>query len=363
MTDERIEELRDRIDHIDQEILDLLNKRMAIAETIGGIKEAHGRDVIDMRREEDVLARLLSQNSGLVAERALIAIYREIFSASRSLQRPLTVAYLGPEATYTHEASLERFGQAASYVECGTVSEIFELVEQDGARFGVVPIENSIEGSVRETLDLLMMSKTTACGEISLQISHCLVNLTGNIEDIGRIVSHPHALAQCRQWLASHLPGTPLGETSSTARAAQSAGQDKTVAAIANERAAIRFGLQVIRRGIQDKLENITRFLVLGSLKPAPTGKDRTSLVFWTEDRPGALYRILEKFARHGLNLSRILSRPDRNATPWKYAFFVDVEGHKDDPQVSQCLKELASRHTTVKVIGSFPIHFLAKDE
>lgn len=360
MSEERIEDLRAKIDCLDRKIVDLLNRRMEVAKRIGEIKGAHGRDVIDLQREEGVLASLSAMNRGSLPNKTLRGIYREIFSASRNLQSPLTVAYLGPEGTFTHEASLERFGQAASYVGCSTVFEIFDLVEQGGVRFGVVPIENSIEGSVRETLDRLMVAKTPVCGEISLQISHTLVNLTGAIEDIRQVVSHPHALAQCRQWLASHLPGIALEETSSTARAAQRASQDATLAAIANERAAVRFGLQVIRTGIQDKVENITRFLVLGDLRQSPTGNDRTTLVFWTEDRPGALYGILEKFAGYGLNLSRILSRPNRNATPWKYAFFVDVEGHRDEPKVAQCLKELTSRQTTVKVLGSFPIHRLA---
>lgn len=357
MADDTIKDLRTQIDGIDEEILDLLGKRMALSSKIGHVKYTGGRHVIDLEREEEILSRLLARNRDCIPENTLRAIYREIFSASRAIQAPETVAYLGPEGTFTHEASLERFGQAASYTECWTVSEIFDLVERGEATFGVVPIENSIEGSVRETLDRLMVAKTRVCGEISLLIKHALLNLTGRIEDVNRVVSHPQALGQCRMWLASRLPGIALEETSSTAKAALAAAEDSTVAAIANERAAVRFGLRIARRAIQDREENVTRFLVLGNLTPRPTGSDRTSLVFWTEDRPGALYRILEKFARFNLNLSRILSRPDRNASPWKYAFFVDVEGHWENPEVARCIEELASRETIVKVLGSYPIH------
>ncbi len=358
-----IQDLRKKIDDIDREILGLLNKRMTISEQIGLLKAALGRDVIDTAREGEILQKLASMNTGPLPEKTLRGIYREIFSGSRALQSPVTVAFLGPDGTYTHEAALERFGHSASYIPCSTVAEIFREVEQGGGRFGVVPVENSIEGSVRATLDELMTSSVGACGEISLQISHALVNLSGKMEDIRKVVSHPQALAQCRRWLDARLPGIPLEDASSTAKAAQQAIGDPATAAVANERVSVRLGLQVVRRGIQDRVENITRFLVLGSLTPPPTGRDKTSIVFWTEDRPGSLFKILEKFAAYELNLSRILSRPDRGAMPWKYAFFVDLEGHRDDPHVARCLKELATRDTMVKILGSFPIHSLPSQE
>lgn len=363
MNQSKIQELRNQIDDIDRQILDLLNERMTVSERIGDLKAEVGKDVIDTAREGSILQKLSSSNAGPLPEKTLRGIYREIFSGSRALQFPVTVAFLGPDGTYTHEAALERFGHSASYIPCSNVAEIFREVEQGGGRFGVVPVENSIEGSVRETLDQLMSSSVSACGEISLQISHALVNLSGKLEDIGKVVSHPQALAQCRQWLAARLPGIPLEEASSTSRAAEHAMEDPAVAAVANERVSIRLGLQPVRRGIQDRPENITRFLVLGSLKPPPTGKDKTSIVFWTEDRPGSLFKILEKFAEYKLNLSRILSRPDRGAMPWKYAFFVDLEGHRDDPGVATCLEQLATRDTMVKILGSFPIHSAPSQE
>jgi len=350
-----LEDLRKRIDRIDQRILELLNERMVASTEIGGIKASQNQDVVDLGREESILQRLISLNSGPLPEKTLRAVYREIFSGSRALQFPVTVAFLGPLGTYSHEAALERFGESASYLPCHTVTDVFQELSQGAVTFGVVPVENTIEGSVRETLDLLMNSSVGVCGEIPLRITHALMNRTGRPEDIRTIASQPQALAQCRQWLMGRFPGIPLLETASTAQAAQKCSEDSSVAAIGNERLASILGLQVIRKGIQDKASNITRFLLLGDLRPAATGKDRTAIIFWTEDRPGALYRILEKFARHGINLSRIESRPDRGDMPWKYAFFVDLEGHRDDPTVQLCINELSGRETVAKILGSFP--------
>jgi len=351
-----LENLRGEIDRIDREVLELLNRRMALSGEIGSLKAAQGDEVLDSDREEAILRSLCSLNSGPLSEKTLRAVYREIFSGSRALQMPLTVAFLGPAGTYCHEAAVEKFGHAASFIPCSTVAEVFEEVNRGGVTFGVVPGENSIEGSVRETLDLLMTSPMGICGEISLRISHALMNRSGRTEDIRAIVSHPQALAQCRQWIQGRFPGVVLQESPSTAHAAEKAVEDTGVAAIANERLAERLGLQVIRKGIQDKVENITRFLVLGNLKPMPTGNDKTAIVFWTEDRPGSLYSLLEKFARYDINLTRIESRPDKGALPWKYAFLVDLEGHRDDPKIAECLKELSGRNAMVKVLGSFPI-------
>jgi len=350
------ENVRGQIDRVDREILELLNRRMALSEEIGRLKATQGHEVVDSDREEAILRDLISLNPGPLPEKTLRAVYREIFSGSRALQMPLTVAFLGPAGTYCHEAAAAKFGDSASFIPCSTVAEVFEEVNRGGVTFGVVPGENSIEGSVRETLDMLMTSPTGICGEISLRISHALMNRSGRTEDIRTIISHPQALAQCRQWLKGRFPGALLQESSSTAHAAEKAVEDAAVAAIANESLAKRFGLQAIRRGIQDKEENITRFLILGDLRPMRTGNDKTAIVFWAEDRPGSLYSLLEKFARYEINLTRIESRPDKGAMPWKYAFLVDLEGHRDDPKIAECLKELSSRSVMVKVLGSFPI-------
>jgi chorismate mutase/prephenate dehydratase len=363
MTQPKIEKLRIQIDETDREILRLLNRRMNLSFEIGRIKGELGQDVIDPLREDQVLSKLRVSNKGPLLDKTLKAIYREIFSGSRALQYPLTIGFFGPIGTYTHEAAVERFGNSATFLPCSTIAQVFEQVAQESVGFGVVPVENSIEGSVRETLDLLMTSSSNICGEISLRITHAIMNLSGKIEDVRQVMSHPQALAQCREWLTRTLPGIPVVETSTTVKAAEYAAADKHVASIGSERLAVRLGLQAIARGIQDRSRNLTRFLVLGRMKPAPTGNDRTSVVFWTEDKPGALFNILEKFAKHGINLSRIQSRPDRGALAWKYAFFVDLEGHRDDPNVADCLKELSTRDTLVKVLGSFPIHSLPDEE
>jgi chorismate mutase / prephenate dehydratase len=355
MTEHTLEELRTRIDELDRDIVKLLNRRMTLSQKIGHFKSAAARSVVDRERETEILARLALENPGPISEQALSAIFREIFSGSRALQVPVTIAFLGPAGTYTHEAAIEMFGHSASFIPCQTVREVFEEVVHGGVTYAVAPIENSIEGSVRETLDLLMTSSIGICREVSLRVNHALMNRTGKIEDIRQVISHPQALAQCRRWLADKLPGIPLRETSSTAKAAEQAVENHGTAAIASERLGIRLGLQIIRLGIQDNPENITRFFALGRVKAAPTGNDKTSIVFWTEDKPGALHRALTVFAQHGINLSRIESRPDRGAVPWKYAFFVDLEGHRDDAEVANCLKEIGGKRTMVKVLGSFP--------
>ncbi|HTY23954.1 MAG TPA: prephenate dehydratase [Desulfomonilaceae bacterium] len=359
MVDEKLDDLRSKIDDLDLRILDLLNQRMTLSLEIGSLKAAEKQNAVDRVREEEIIRRLAEHNAGPILHETLVAVYQEIFSGSRALQTSLTIAYLGPPGTHTHEAALKRFGNSHLFSSCSSVKEVFDEVDRATADFGVVPVENSIEGSVRETLDSLMTSRIGICGEISLRIRHALMNLSGKTEDIRLVVSHPQALAQCRQWLNRRLPEIPVQETSSTAKAAEMTLRDSGTAAVANESVAKRLGLHIISGDIQDMPENFTRFLVLGALKSAATGRDRTSIVFWTEDRPGALFNILEAFARHNINLSRIESRPDRGTVPWKYAFFVDLEGHQDEPRVATCLKEIEGLRTMVKILGSFPVQAL----
>ena len=356
MTDDKLENLRAKIDELDLQILDLLNRRMTHSVAIGRLKASGNQNALDSVREEEILRRLKEHSAGPILDQTLEAVYREIFSGSRALQAPLTIAYLGPPGTHTHNVALKRFGNSHSFLPCSTVREIFDEIGRTVADFGVVPVENSIEGSVRETLDALMSSEIGVCGEIIQHIRHALVSLSGRMEDIRTVVSHPQALAQCRQWLNRRLPGVALQETSSTAKAAEIALKNRETAAVAGETIAEKLGLRVVSRDIQDIPENITRFLVLGREKPAVTGFDRTSIVFRTEDKPGALFKILEIFARHEINLSRIESRPDRGGIPWKYAFFVDLAGHRDEPRVAACLKEIDNLRTMVKVLGSYPV-------
>ncbi len=360
MTDEKLEDLRAKIDGLDLQILDLLNNRMNLSVSIGLLKAAENQDAIDFVREEEILRRLEAHNSGPMRQETLKAIYREIFSGSRALQSPLRIAYLGPPGTHTHNAVLKKFGNSHSLLACSNVREIFEEVSRAEADFGVVPVENSVEGSVRETLDALIVSGVRICGEIVLPIRHALLNLSGRMETIQTVASHPQALAQCRQWLNQHLPSIRTLETSSTAKAAEKALENPETAAVANEAIAQTTALKVIKRHIQDVQDSVTRFLVLGRMKPAITGDDRTSIIFWTKNKPGALFNILEAFAGREINLCRIESRPVRGSVPWEYAFFVDLEGHRDDPNVSACLKEIEERGTEVKILGSYPVQSYA---
>lgn len=357
MKDTTIETLRTAIDRIDRELVDLLNQRMIASLQIGEIKSASNRDILDTAREEEVLRRVAEANAGPLPQETLRAVYREILSGSRALQSRVSVAYLGPIGTNTHHAAQGKFGAAASYVPVSTIGEVFDEVGRDAVTFGVVPVENSIDGSIRETMDCLMTLRVGVCGEICLRVSHALMSLSGDLAEVRRVVSHPQALAQCRGWLRAHLPGIRLEECTSTAAAAEIAVSDLSVAAIANASLAEPAGLRLISRAIEDRADNMTRFLILGRSKPAPSGNDKTSIIFWTEDRPGALYGVLERFAAHTINLCRIESRPNKGVVPWKYAFFVDLEGHRDDPAVAACLEEIASSETTVKVLGSFPVH------
>jgi len=351
-----LESIRSRIDEIDAEILKLLNRRMSLAVEIGNIKAVEDKPVIDWQREREILERLVNRNGGPLPDSALRGIFREIFSGSRSLQQKLNVAYLGPEGTHSHEAALRHFGESTRYTPCQDLAMTFDEVSSGRADFAVVPAENSAEGSVRESLDLLLQSNAKICGEFRHEIRHFLANQSGQLEDVKRVVSHPQALAQCRAWLSSHLPNAVLEETTSTARAAERATGDRDLAAVAGERAAGFFGLRIIHRDIQDRSDNITRFFVLGRTNSPPTGSDRTSLVFWVKNRPGALAEVLEVIAGHGINVTKIESRPQRGSKAWEYSFFVDLVGHCDDLSVSNCLDEMDKKAVRVKIFGSYPI-------
>ncbi len=350
-----ISALRSEIDATDKRIIDALNERMRLAHKIGRCKAQLSREVLDEAREKEVITKLRRINEGPLLNDALTAIYREIFSGSRALQSPQRVAFLGPKGTYSYEAVIERFGHSVQLAPCSSISDIFEEMKQDTQTLGVAPIENSIEGSVRETLDQLMISDTLIVGEIALRIAHALMSVSGRVDDIEMVMSHPQALAQCRARLQRLLPGIPLVETSSTAKASEEALANPDVAAIGSERYGTTLGLRMVRRGVQDLEGNITRFVQLGRFVPAPTGADKTSIVFWTENKPGALFHALEKFAENKINLSRIESRPDRGAMAWKYAFFVDLEGHREDSAVAGCLEEISDSVTKLKLLGSYP--------
>jgi chorismate mutase/prephenate dehydratase len=348
-----LDELRKKIDEIDLQILSLLNERTRIVIEIGKSKESKGLSRYHPDREIEVYRNLIKRNKGPFPNKALKAVYREIMSASLAKEGSLRVAYLGPEATFTHLAACQKFGSSAEYIGAKKISDIFVEVEKGRADFGVVPIENSTEGAITHTLDMFITSNLRICSEIYLEISH---NLLANckMEEIERIYSHSQAFAQSRSWLEENLPVAKCIEVSSTGEAARRAAGEKGAAAIGTELAATLYGLKILRRRIEDQEENLTRFLIIGNEISAPTGNDKTSILFSIKDRVGALYSILAPFALHNINLTKIESRPSRQKA-FEYVFFLDLQGHIEDPKVRSALQEVERQCVFLKVLGSYP--------
>ncbi len=348
-----MEKLRSQIEKIDQKIVELLNRRAKVSQRIGELKKKKSLPIFDPARESKLLSKIKSFSKGPLNPDSLSAIYREIISACLSLQKPLSIAYLGPEASFTHQAAIKRFGKSANYIPCRNISDIFSVVEKKLADYGVVPVENSIEGAVTYTLDMLIDTDLKICSQIMLEISHNLL-ANCNKEQIRRIYSHPIVFGQCRMWLEENISGVELCEVPSTAYAAELARKEKFSAAIASLLAAQVYGLKVIAEAIEDVSHNITRFLVVGDRVANRTGKDRTSIVFSVKDEVGALHHMLLPFKRHKINLTKIESRPSKKKV-WDYYFFVDLEGHIDDVPVKSALSELEKRSRFLKVLGSYP--------
>lgn len=349
-----LDEFRSRINALDEQILKLLNQRAEAALRIGELKRRQDLPYFVPEREAEIVRRLLSLNSGPLPAEGVKAVWREILSASLALEHPLPVAYLGPPASFTHQAAILRFGSSATLVPARTIAEVFDEVERGRAEFGVVAVENSTEGSVNVTLDHLIDSDLLIAGELSLEISHHLLSQAPEVASVRTVRSHPQALAQCRQWLTANLPEVTLEEVSSTSAAAERAVGDPTVAAVASELAARLYDLPVLRRRIEDNPLNSTRFLMLGRRAMPPTGKDKTSILCSLKHEVGALATFLEPFARHGLNLTKIESRPTKRR-PWEYVFFVDFEGHLETPPVQAALSEIRERCLFLKILGSYP--------
>lgn len=353
-----IQQFRKEIDRIDDEILRLLNERSKSVIEIGKLKKESdsNANLHTPGREAEIVNRLMAQNQGPFPNEAIRPVYREIMSASLSLEGPQKVAYFGPAATFTHLACIKKFGASAQYVPVNSIKDVFDEVERGRANFGVVPIENSTEGVVNYTLDMFVDSTLLIYGEVLLEVSHNLLSKTGRIEDITKIYSHPQPIAQCRHWLETNLPQVPVSEVTSTARAAEICATDPTAAAIASELAAQLYGLKIIKARIEDNVHNFTRFLVLSKKAPERTGKDKTSVMISVKDKVGALYDLLRPFASHGLNMTKIESRPSRRKA-WEYIFFVDVEGHVEEEPVKKALEEIKGRCLFMKILGSYPIH------
>jgi len=349
------DKLREKIDSLDQEILKLLNERGDVALEIRKLKMENSVGVYDPGREKLIKNKLKEVNAGPFSDDSVLNIFREIISASRLLQQPTRVAYLGPEGSFSHQAAYNEFGGSSELLPLGSFEEIFEEVENDRASFGVVPIENSIEGSVGMVLDLLSKTHLAITAELFERIIHFLLSKTGNIQDINIVASHPQAIAQCKKWLNKNLGDKEILETASTAEAARLASKKKNVSAIASEHAASIYKLKIIQNNIEESSLNTTRFFVIGKKTNKPTGDDRTSIVFTLKDKPGALQKsFFQPFADAKVNLTKIESRPSKER-PWEYLFFVDFKGHAQDKVIKSLLSKLDKSCVYLKVLGSYP--------
>lgn len=354
MSRKNLGDLRRQIDAIDDQILDLLNRRANVVIEVGHAKAGEQKEFYVPSREQAIYERLTAASSGPFPREAIRRVFREIISASLSLEQPMKVAFLGPQATFTHVAAMQQFGFSAQLVPQRSIPAVFDEVLRGRAHYGVVPVENSNEGVVSHTLDMFMESDLKINAEILLGISHDLLSRSGRLEDVRKVVSHPQALAQCRKWLEENLPDVPLVDVASTALAAQMAAEDESAAAVASEMAATLYGLQVVKPKIEDNPNNFTRFLVIGLKTPERSGRDKTSVMFSIKDEPGILYRMLEPFSKRGINLSKIESRPMKKKA-WEYIFFLDMEGHIADDGVGAAIEELKGYCQFLKVLGSYP--------
>lgn len=349
--------LRERIDGIDRSIQALIAERAQFAGQVGQAKGelASAVDYYRPEREAQVLRRVVDRNDGPLSDDVLVRVFREIMSACLAQQEPLKIGFLGPEGTHSQQAVYKHFGHSIHGLPLASIEEVFQEVESAAADFGVVPVENSTQGTIQATLDMFLTSSARICGEVELLVHQHLLSRTGRIEDIERVYSHPQSFAQCKAWLREHLPGVETLAVSSNAEAARRARNADDAAAIAGASAGRVYGLRDIAGPIEDRPDNTTRFLVLGRELFPTSGNDRTSLLIFTKDQPGALFNVLQPFARHGLSMNRIESRPGHSGR-WQYAFFVDIGGHVHDPAMRRALDEVATFVEEVKVLGSYPV-------
>ncbi len=348
-----IQKHRVAIDKIDAQIVKLLNRRTKHVLGIGQAKLASGKAIFQPDREQVLLRRICKLSDGVLSDESLRHIYREVMSSSIALQKGFKIAFLGPEATYTHQAAVRRFGTSLDYVPQKTIAEVFSEVEKNRAEYGVVPVENTTEGVVTHTLDMFVDSELQIVAQIIMPIEHCLVG-KGSLKGVKKLYSHPQAYAQCRNWVRETLPRVEFIESSSTTAAAALAAKAKTAVAISSSLAAEKYKLTILEAGIQDHSGNATRFLVLGRSCGAPTDHDRTSLMFTVNDKVGALHDALQPFRTHRLNMTKIESRPSKRKA-WEYIFFVDVDGHHDNPKLAKAIRQLGEKCSFVKILGSYP--------
>lgn len=354
MKPKKLNDIRKEIDKIDSRIVKLVNERAKKSCEIGDIKKKKNQPIYSPDRESRIYAQVVKKNKGPIPGSSVKAIYREIMSACLSLEKPLKVAYLGPELTFTHQAALKKFGSSVEYLSCDSIPDVFREVEKGAADYGVVPIENSTEGAVNHTLDVFVDSPLMICSEVYYPIRHGLLSKRTNLKSVKTIYSNPQVFGQCRGWIEKNLPWAKLHDAASTAKAAEISARHSDSACIASELAAKKYRLKVIARSIEDSATNVTRFLVIGKQRSKVSGADKTSIMFSVKDRPGVLHDMLSSFKNSGINLSKIESRPSKKEL-WKYYFFVDMDGHRENPKVQRSLKDLEKRCYFLKVLGSYP--------
>ncbi|GAB6141860.1 prephenate dehydratase [Methylosoma difficile] len=349
-------ELRAQIDAIDKEILQLINKRAECALEVAKTKIAQGEQGTFYRpdRESLVLRRIKDLNPGPLSDYATVRFFRELMSACLALEKPLDVAFLGPEGTFTQQAVIKHFGHAVKSMPMASINDIFSAVERENCQFGVVPVENSTEGVINHTLDRFLLSPLKICGEVEIRVHQNLMGLVDSLADVTEVFSHQQSLAQCRHWLDTHLPGIKLTAVSSNSEAARLASLNKQTVAIAGAIAADVYNLPILEKNIEDEANNTTRFIVIGNQTSSPTGNDKTSLVVSTGNQTGALYKILEPFAQFGISMMNIESRPSRQGL-WEYVFFIDIEGHSEDAEIVKALAMVQENVNMLKLLGSYP--------
>lgn len=354
---EELAKLRDQIDALDDRVLALLNERARLAQAVGHLKLANGEEggpIYRPEREAQVVRRLQAASAGPLPAEVVERLFKEVMSACRALEQPLSVAYLGPAGTFSEAAAIKHFGQSTLGVPVTSFDEVFKAVEAGLAQYGVVPVENTTEGAIGRTLDLLLTTPLSVCGEVTVRVRQNLLRRAGGLDGIRVVYSHAQSLGQCAGWLNDHLPGVERMAVASNAEAARLASEHADAAAIAGERAAEQYGLAIVVPGIEDIAGNTTRFLVLGKDAAPTSGKDKTSLAIYVRNKPGALLELIEPFARLGVGLCKLESRPAKSGS-WEYVFFIDLEGHRDEPRVAEAIQEAKGHALSLKVLGSYP--------
>ncbi|MCB1859656.1 MAG: prephenate dehydratase [Gammaproteobacteria bacterium] len=353
---DKLRQLRDKIDALDLQIQELINQRAAAAREVATVKLDEDKDAFFYRpeREAAILKQVQKRNTGPMGDEDMARLFREIMSACLALEQPLKVAYLGPEGTFTQSAALKHFGHSILAVPLAAISDVFRDVGSGAAQYGVVPVENSTEGVINHTLDMFIQSPLFICGEVSLRIHHHLLSMESELSQIKRVFSHQQSLAQCRLWLDRNLPQAEQITAGSNAEAARLARSEPRSAAIASEMAAELYQLKGLARNIEDQPDNTTRFLVIGRQKALPSGDDKTSFLCATRNVAGGLGALLKPLAEHGISMTRIESRPSRQGN-WDYVFFIDIEGHQDDPKIRKALDDLQDKARMLKILGSYP--------